>query len=120
MNIVPAQYCDDCYKNAILINLNCTDISVIRNWAKSFHKQFCLNKENKMPIETKIICDNCNQDLSETTNSIDYRLELKNRRIQCHEGAVTDMLIMPAIENNCAFCGLHCLSEWLKKYREGN
>lgn len=61
-----------------------------------------------------IKCDNCSVDLSLTSNSVDYRLTLKNEHIPCHEGVVSDMYIRPIILHNMHFCGLGCLSKWLE------
>lgn len=72
-----------------------------------------------MPFENKVTCDACEADLTTTTNCVDYRLELSNVPIRPHDGAVTLANVYPHIEKNAAFCGLGCLSNWLKKQRAG-
>ncbi len=67
-----------------------------------------------MSINHKITCDNCNSDLTESSNSVDYRIKLYSQRMPCHDGAVFDMLISPQIPEPMHFCGLGCLSIWVK------
>lgn len=62
-----------------------------------------------------ILCDNCSRDLSETGNSVDYRLALVNERMPRWDGAVTDMLLYPQIKQDAHFCGVGCLRIWLDK-----
>ena len=68
-----------------------------------------------MTINTKVICYRCHADLTESNNSINYRLKLKSERMPCHDGAVTDMLIMPQILEHMHFCGLGCLRMWFNE-----
>lgn len=42
--------CDECYSDAIKMNLSCTDPNIILHWAESLHKEFC-KKELEMPIK---------------------------------------------------------------------
>jgi hypothetical protein len=71
-----------------------------------------------MPIKTEVACDHCNKDLSESSNSIDWRLELKNVKIPSWNGAVTDMMIYPRIDSDKAFCTIICLKLWLHDHLE--
>lgn len=63
----------------------------------------------------RIVCDNCNSDLTDTGNSIDWRLALINERKECRDVAVTNMMIYPSIDRDAYFCGLGCLRAWLTK-----
>ena len=60
-----------------------------------------------------IRCDNCGKDLTSTTNSVDYRLELRPIEISAWEGAVSDAMVYPPIEEQADFCGIDCLREWV-------
>ena len=70
-----------------------------------------INK-NKMK-EVKITCDYCGKDITTTGNSVDYRLALKNERIQSCCGIVTDMWITPCLKHDYYFCSTQCLKEKL-------
>lgn len=59
-------------------------------------------------------CDYCNKDISKTTNSADWRIELKNIRIPSIEGAVTDYAQPQWIWRDCYFCSFRCLHDWCK------
>lgn len=68
-----------------------------------------------------VICDGCGADITATGNSVDYRLALKTERPvawfvaegeTC--GAVTDMMVYPAIRQTHHFCNdLDCMRAWL-------
>lgn len=62
-----------------------------------------------------ITCDGCGIDLTYTGNSVDYRLRLTSEtKGHPHDGgAVTDMMIYPAIERDQIFCDLRCLRRWV-------
>lgn len=47
---------------------------------------------------TKVVCDACSTDLTTTGNSVDYRLRLASEEKLSWGGAVTDMMIYPALE----------------------
>lgn len=64
-------------------------------------------------IIVEIKCDNCDKDISETINYIDYRLHLSDQRISAKDGPVTSMLIYPNLKRDCHFCNLRCLKEWI-------
>lgn len=62
----------------------------------------------------KVVCDDCGEDLSTTTNSVDYRLLLKSESKPGYgSGFYTDMLITPAIDRPHHFCDLSCLRRWM-------
>ena len=64
----------------------------------------------------EIWCDNCERDITKTSNSIAYRLRLCDEIIPSHDGAVTDMMTYPHLpDGECHFCNLKCLIEWAKK-----
>lgn len=64
----------------------------------------------------KILCDTCGCDLSETTNSIDYRILLKNEVIGCRPGHVTDMMVYPPLPpGELHFCSTNHLKQFLEK-----
>jgi hypothetical protein len=68
----------------------------------------------------QVICDHCKEDLSNTGNSIDWRLSLINEKIPSWGGAVTDMFIYAPIHDDNGnpidkhFCGMGCLKAWIK------
>ncbi len=71
-----------------------------------------------MTREIKVICDNCERDITYTGNSIDYRLNLKDERKPVYPGSnmVTDMMIYPSLKDGEKnFCGLGCLKVWINK-----
>jgi hypothetical protein len=68
-----------------------------------------------MPKMTEIICDGCGNDLTITSNCLDFRLALVNESVPSEGGLVTDMAAYPAIEQNTCFCGVDCLRTWLDK-----
>jgi hypothetical protein len=68
-----------------------------------------------------VICDGCGGDITTTGNSVDYRLALVTQSPipwyvaeGQNSGAVTDMMIWPAIKETHHFCNnLDCLRAWL-------
>ena len=69
----------------------------------------------RMGKTTTVACDNCGRDLTVTGNAEAYRLALLNQHIPSRGGFVTCMAEYPAIEADCYFCGIGCLSEWLAR-----
>jgi len=68
----------------------------------------------------KVLCDQCENDLSTTGNSVDWSLTLRNRQIPTWDafkkgGAVTDMMISPELKKDLNFCGLACLNKWMNR-----
>ena len=69
-----------------------------------------------------IICDGCGKDITTTGNSVDYRLSLDTYTPMSGStsGAVTLMMIYPAIDATKHFCNnLECVKAWLDKLLEG-
>lgn len=66
-----------------------------------------------MTAQIKILCDSCQANLTQTTNSIDYRLKLSCEVIPCHKGAVTDMMVYPPIDADKHFCSKGCLQKYV-------
>jgi hypothetical protein len=66
--------------------------------------------------QEQIVCDGCQDDLTETGNSVDWRLALYPERIPVPQrfSSVTDVMIKPDISQVHHFCGLQCLERWLK------
>ncbi len=72
-----------------------------------------------MTYEIKITCDNCDKDLTYTSNAIDYRLTLKDEKKRTYPdtNVVTSMMIYPSLKDGEKnFCGLGCLKIWVNKY----
>lgn len=65
-----------------------------------------------MKIET-YSCDSCKNDLTETDNTIDYRLVLKQERIPSAGGVTTLLMRHPLIDSDKHFCSMDCLKEWI-------
>ena len=60
-----------------------------------------------MTIKQEITCDNCDRDIATTTNSVGFRLTLKDEILPTHSGAVTDMWIYPNLKDGDKhFCGM--------------
>jgi hypothetical protein len=75
-----------------------------------------INRKQKMSESKKITCDNCDQDLTYTGNSVDYRLKLMDEPMSIEPGIsmVTDMMRYPSLKNGSRhFCGLGCLKKWV-------
>lgn len=68
-----------------------------------------------MPINVKITCDDCGNDLTTTGNSEDYRLCLKPEAIPSSGGIVTDLAAHPPIDKAAYFCDIPCFLRWVKK-----
>lgn len=63
----------------------------------------------------KVTCNNCHKDLSTTTNSNGWRISLRSEEIPPHSGPVTDVYILPPIEEDLHFCGIGCLNVYLQE-----
>jgi len=62
----------------------------------------------------KVTCNQCDRDLTETTNCIDYRILLGNEKIPSTPGFVTAMAKHAHIEQGtCHFCNVSCLKKWV-------
>lgn len=60
-------------------------------------------------------CDNCNADLTETGNSVAWRLALKVERIPSVGGFVTDMHFEKPLDKDAHFCNVACLENWISE-----
>lgn len=69
-----------------------------------------------MTVTSNVVCDNCQHEISCTTNSVDYRLALKVKALPIKPGIsyVTDMLMYPPIKEDKHFCNLYCLKKWVE------
>lgn len=63
----------------------------------------------------KILCDNCDNDLSESDGITKYRLHLSCERAPHTGGMVLDVYIYPILEEDKHFCGFVCLKKWIEK-----
>ena len=68
-----------------------------------------------MSKTVEITCDACANDLTTSSNMVDYRLALVNESVPSESGCVTAMVVYPAINRNVHFCGVDCLRAWLDK-----
>ena len=75
-----------------------------------------------MSSTTKVFCDGCECDITSTSNSVDYRLALRNESKKpwyaeegMTSGVVTDMMIYPKIPKDAHFCDVWCLRVWLDR-----
>lgn len=66
-------------------------------------------------IDTKVTCDHCGRDLTETKGAYEYRLVLANQFIPHTGSIVLDVLIPPPIDSTKHFCGTECLKKWVNK-----
>lgn len=64
-----------------------------------------------------VTCDGCGNDLTSTSNCVDWRLALVNERLPIASGVatVTSMGVYPATMQDGYFCGVDCLRSWLDK-----
>lgn len=67
----------------------------------------------------EIHCDYCKRDLTSTGNSVDYAIQVKNRRLPSYGGTVTDMMIYPPFEHDLDFCGVGCLRKHILGIERG-
>lgn len=68
-----------------------------------------------MSKTVEIVCDSCGNDLTQSSNCVDYRLALVNERVPSVSGVVTSMGAYPAIKHDAHFCEIACLRDWLDK-----
>lgn len=68
--------------------------------------------------DTTITCDQCERDLTVTTNCEDYRLGLIVQSIPSCGGAVTLMATHPPLERDHHFCGARCFKQWVAAWGE--
>lgn len=61
---------------------------------------------------TKVTCDGCGRDLSNTTNSDDKRLLLTVESVPNHSESSTAMYCPSPINRDKHFCGLSCIDKW--------
>lgn len=69
-------------------------------------------KIKSMTETIKIDCDNCGNDLSDTSNCMDYRVIIDSEEIHSISGAVTLMYI-PRPVSKKHFCNMKCTREWI-------
>lgn len=62
-----------------------------------------------------ITCDECGRHLTESGNSVDYRIALCSERIPSCDGVVTDMNIEPDFPQALHFCGMRCFLGYIKR-----
>lgn len=66
--------------------------------------------------EIKVTCDYCNQNLTSTSNCIDWRIKISNDQIPCCGEFVTSMMIYEPIDGGDKhFCGIGCMKKWVNK-----
>jgi len=65
--------------------------------------------------ETKILCDNCSEDLTYTTNCVDYRLCLYNESMDVNSNIVTLAMRYPQLNRAYHFCRMDCLKKWVNR-----
>lgn len=63
--------------------------------------------------ETKITCDDCGKDLTETGGMPAFRLTLSSEPIPHNTSIVLAILVYPEVKRNRHFCNLACLRNWL-------
>jgi hypothetical protein len=75
-----------------------------------------INKEASMSRITKVTCDTCANDLTWSSNCVDWRLALVNESVPHQSEFVTMAGCYPAIKNNVHFCGIDCLRKWFDEH----
>lgn len=67
-------------------------------------------------MAVQITCNGCGFDLTDTGNSVAWRLALTVEQQPTRDGYVTDMMIYPPLPvGTYHFCGLPCLNTWRAK-----
>lgn len=61
---------------------------------------------------TKILCDNCNEDITTTCMRPAYRLRITCERLPNTANSEYTILVSPPIKDDLYFCGTKCLKEW--------
>ena len=64
-----------------------------------------------MGKETKITCDNCESDLTDSGSMPRYRLHLSAERMRNKSNVECAVIVYPPIERDLYFCGMKCLRE---------
>lgn len=59
----------------------------------------------------KILCDGCQDDISETRGIMGYRIFLTYGEIPIYNGAIADVMIRPPLDMDYHFCGTNCLKK---------
>jgi hypothetical protein len=68
-----------------------------------------------MPKEVKVTCDQCERNITSTSNCEGWRIALLNERIPSRGGLVTLMSSHPHLDKDCYFCSFKCLFDWIKR-----
>lgn len=68
-----------------------------------------------MTIQTVCFCDECERDLAETSNCVDYRITIQSERIPSRGGAVTLMNLEPQISCPIHFCSEKCMKAYFRR-----
>jgi hypothetical protein len=65
--------------------------------------------------DERYLCDGCNADITETSNSAWNRLQLRNQGMIPARGLVTDVSPILHVARDHHFCNLRCLKAWAEK-----
>jgi len=68
-----------------------------------------------MSRKMKILCDNCESDLTYSRGGYDHCLILSDRKYGPYCDMIIDYYIYPIIDEDKFFCGIGCLKKWLEK-----
>lgn len=69
---------------------------------------------------TTITCDHCGEDLTTTSNCVNYRIVLSCEQIPSAGGMVTLMHVERPLNRRLDFCGERCFAQWSRKeYPDG-
>jgi len=72
-----------------------------------------------MTQHLRFTCDNCNADITVTTNAVDYRLKLMDELIAHAPDAAESVKKNPnLLTGDKHFCGIWCLYAWVRKTNE--
>lgn len=66
-----------------------------------------------MSVDTKITCDCCNADLTETGSMPKFSLRISAEEIPHSTDIVFGVLVYPPIGSDKHFCDLKCMHSWL-------
>lgn len=65
-----------------------------------------------MGKQVKILCDNCERDITSTGASPQFRLHLKAEPLPHTSNSIHAIMVCPPIKEDKYFCNLSCLEGW--------
>jgi hypothetical protein len=67
-----------------------------------------------MSEQRKVLCDQCDADITFTENAVDYSIRMVNRSIPSNCSVVSLAMRYPHLEESLDFCNRECLKKYVK------